>query len=255
MRKKTFVSESEWMTIPFAIHPKVPFHRLLDTLLKTPSLMDRGEDIARETCAEEKLRLCLDMAKTCWDLDNELECFYSNLKALSDGPLFWPVAVDNQDHYPFSFNLAFPESRIGTTLMLYWATLTILWSGMYTLYILIETLISIKNNITPLNIPEGSQPDFEEIASRINLPPLKHRTEFITLARNICRSVDFCIEDPFTLPIMIPPLSVISSILNTWPEFDPEIQFAHRALERIRKRGVEMARYFPEPVEVAPDTD
>jgi hypothetical protein len=254
MRKETFVGEPDWMTIPFEKQPKLPFHQLLDTLLKTPLLMNRAEKIKRETRPDRKLKLCLDMADTCWELDEELSNFYSHLETVHEGPLFWTVVADDHDDYdddfPFSYRLAFPDSRLGTTVMVYWGALSILWSGSCELYKLIEQLTSIKNNVTPLTSPDEPWPDFDEVAKRINLPPLKHRTEFITLARNICRSVDSCMGEFFTLPVIIAPLSIISDILHSWPGYEQEIQWALKALQRIGKMGVQIARSFPERVEI-----
>jgi hypothetical protein len=258
MRKKTFLLEPEWMTIPFMKNPKLPFHELLDILLQSPALMDRGEEIKQETNPHEKLRLSLKMVETTWELDEELEAFYKRLQIIMNAPLYWPVPNESaQTHngeslepYQFEYNLHFLDVRLGSQLMLFWAAQVLLFSGMCELYELIDQLLL---GIAP-HRPTELWPDFDAIASRINQPPLGHRTEFIIQARQVCQSVEFCVGDFLALPVVIAPLSIISQILLCWPGYEREVAWARKALVKVRLRGVEMARHFPSPVILAPET-
>jgi hypothetical protein len=251
MRKKTFLSEPDWMTIPFQETRKTPFHQMLDILLSSPELMDRAELIKRERVLERRLELCLGMADTCWNIERKMQRLYSNLEAVATGQLYWPSvssysALDDQ--YPFSTKLEFVDRGIGLTLTLYWAALTVLWSGMCELYELIDRLMAEEQDMTAASRSTDTWPDLESTARKIGQRPLDHRTQFIMPARKVCQSVEYFMNDDFSLAVLLAPLGMISHILPCWPGFEAEMQWTRRALVKIQQRGVELARHFPEQV-------
>jgi hypothetical protein len=250
MRKKTFLSEEAWMTIPFSETPKTPFHQMLDILLLSPELMDRAEQLGREQVPERKLRLCLEMVDTCWKLDERMEAFYSTLEYTISGQLYWhsESSYGPLDQYPFSTKLEFIDSGVGVTITLWWAALVLLWSGMCELYELIDTIMAQGQVMKGRLRPADTWPDFDAIACRIQLRPLGHRSQFITPAQNVCRAVEFLMNDDISLAVLLAPLSMIAQVLPAWPGFESEVQWARVALGKIRQRGVELARYFPEQV-------
>jgi hypothetical protein len=76
--------------------------------------------------------------------------------------------------------------------MLFWATLAILWSGMaYTYKALLgfQAANLIRTNTLP-----------DKTIAQLNIaqpPALGHRTDVVTLAPNICQSIEFCLGDEF----------------------------------------------------------
>jgi hypothetical protein len=101
-RNPTFLASPQWLSTPFASHPKSPFDRLLDILAALASLLARCDQalaqlhtLTRRLTSQELLNLCLD-------LELDLGRWYSSLSQhLSPGshqhqhqqqyqtPLFW----------------------------------------------------------------------------------------------------------------------------------------------------------------------
>lgn len=263
MRKKTYLSEPEWMSIPFEVHPKMPWQHLIDILLECPELMDRAVDIKTAEDPKRKLKLALDMNHTCWDLDRRLQEFFDRLVGLIGASLFWSVPLPEEgkvlfgETYPFDKSLEFHDPWTGTTLVLYWATLCILYSGMCELYFLIDSLMSNEANdsfIPPPFKDFSDWPDFSGILSRTGLPPLDHRTDWIDLARNVCQSVEYCLKDELSMPTLIAPLSMVSHIVDCWDDYRTEYEWCQQGIQMIRRRGVELARLFPEQVILEPES-
>ena len=69
----------------------------------------------------------------------------------------------------------FENMEMARTCTVYWASLAILWSGMKYVY----SLLAPAASYLPLLAPGSS------------LPPLEHRTDTASLAKNICQSVEY----------------------------------------------------------------
>jgi hypothetical protein len=197
------------------------------------------------------LQEAADVMKGCWEVDRDLILFYDELQVFANGPLYWPLFADTSDTksktqsnrlFPVSFQ--FIDIRMGGTLTLYWATLTILWSGMCHLYELIGSLTVLKptanGQLAGTFMASPTSDDSEEFT----LPPPGHCKDFSTMAHNVCQSVEFCMNDEAGVPAMIAPLNMIIDALVSWPDYDHEVLWAKETLERIQQRGMRSIKYL-----------
>jgi len=245
------------MEIPFAVNPKAPQQKLFDILLQAPTLMERADRIQTEFCLQTKLDLCFAMAKSIWELDAELEVFYSDLAAQADGPLYWPILCSESSEdgevkvYPFPIRLEFIDQRLGALLMIFWASQVVMWSGLCDLYYLIDRLKLIEIGIMP-DTPHSKPKleDMDAIAQRIHLPLVEHRKEFIVPTRNVCHSVEYVLaHDHLSLPAIIAPLNMISQVMADWPGCEPEVEWARKCQGRLYKQGVKLAKHYDPAVQ------
>ena len=130
----------------------------------------------------------LALLNECWKLDTKLNAFYRRLARSTTRPIYWArlsngfnqsitaegVNGDN-DAVVFPVAYQFEDIEMAKTCTVYWASLAILWSGMRYVYSLLTPVASYL----PLLAPGSS------------LPPLKHRTDTSSLAKNICQSVEY----------------------------------------------------------------
>jgi hypothetical protein len=121
---------------------------------------------------------------------------------------------------------------------MYWATLAILWSGMKYIY----SLLSPVAAFLPLIAPGAS------------LPPLEHRSDTISLAKNICQSIEYIssqASDGGTL-VSVFPLKVAIETFADGTNVDEscarELEWAKSLIGRIA-RGVRLLNCLDEPVE------
>jgi hypothetical protein len=130
----------------------------------------------------------LSLVNDCWKLDTRLNAFYKRLERSITGPVYWarlsngfniaPVLVQEAKAgegsvFPVAFQ--FDNVELARTCTTYWATLTILYSGLKYVYSLLSPVVAFLPLIAP-----GS-----------SLPPLEHRSDTTSLAKNICQSIEY----------------------------------------------------------------
>jgi hypothetical protein len=224
----------------------------MDLLLEGSMILKKVDQLPK--IGREKLvPFLVDMLQDCITLDDKMRQFLLEFELFEDGPLHWavpsktPVVAEVLDSpvYNDEFNslsFEFPTVRIGTTMMLYWASLVILWSGACRIY---ETLDNLAT-LTP--ITDGKLEGHfttDKHTQTFQIPLSTRFKPFPTLARNICQSVEFCLRDEMGIPNMIAPLNMIISPLKSWPGLDKEIAWAQSLLLHVQNRGMKIIRYLP----------
>ncbi|KAK9482956.1 hypothetical protein V1527DRAFT_310991 [Lipomyces starkeyi] len=92
---------------------------------------------------------------------------------------------------------------MANTVVIYWAISTMLWPGLCRLYQLIS---STKLDRNPCSSGDSNYDDIysctDEVRTldspefyMIQLLPLEHRVDFVTMARNVAQSVEYCMKD------------------------------------------------------------
>ena len=216
--------------------------------------MCRADKLDRMKSPKMQLRELLIIIKELWRLDGNMHQFHDDLRARANGPLYWPVFattrkkvqdLDNEDDRElFPLDYHFIDTKVGTTMILYWAAMTTLWSGMCQIYHHIDRLVE---GLTAAGLDLSDLGEDGVAPSTANLPPLDKRTGFISLAHNVFQSVEFCTRDTFGLPFTTAPLNMLVHILSDHPEYVRETEWAKSQLEQILQRGVIMVKYLPKP--------
>ncbi|KAJ5688729.1 hypothetical protein N7462_003121 [Penicillium macrosclerotiorum] len=138
----TILSEPIWMEQPWSILPKLPFDRVADCLAKAPGILNRVP-LLFSLDPNQQLDLIRELVYQCLEIDMALKQIDDDLRLATSGDLYWPVSSkmklnpldDNHsgsNYFPITFN--FIDLEIAKTLILLWATWTMLWSGLCNLY-------------------------------------------------------------------------------------------------------------------------
>jgi hypothetical protein len=147
------------------------------------------------------------------------------LDLFEGGPLYWAIPSKPPDVtklldapvYNDEFNslsYEFPNVRVGTSIMLYWTSLTVVKSLICQIYEALDHLATLSP------IVGGKLEDHHttnERSQTFQIPLSTHFRAFPTLARNICQSIEFCLRDEMGILSIIAPLNMILVPLKSWP--------------------------------------
>jgi hypothetical protein len=180
-----------------------------------------------------------------------LQSFYENLKSWHSQPLFWPVistdSVISDGHVDSlaPVSLEFVDMRTAVTIMLYWAILTVLWSGMSRLY---DSVAQLDTFLNPFSIiPNDDESAKAELFEKLGLPDPGHCRDFIVTARKVFQCVDFCMKDELGQRIIVAPLMMIVDSLKPWGKYEEDIKFAFEKIQVAQKRGMKIVKYIVDP--------
>lgn len=120
MRKKSFLSNLEWKTIPWRYHAKTQKDRLLDILVDIPTLMEEFDLL--QSCSNKSPELISRRQRLidhCWLCDKRLNHWYANLT-------LYKIAKPLDKEEPFMIE----EIDLGSVhlMTLYWSTCVMLYN-------------------------------------------------------------------------------------------------------------------------------
>lgn len=232
-----FLTQPKWLDHPWENISKSPAEKILDVLSMAPIILTRVHAM-RALGVGRLLSTALEIMNSCQDLELSLQKIYEQLRLEYSGPLYWsefsktrcPLedgSPGSSKVFPVAFN--FPDLRMAKTMMYYWATQTILWSGMSQLSQLLHMLQ-----------PTAGEINVSEILS------IAYWDDFISPARNVCQSIEYCTKDEMlslgTL-MAVAPLMIIAVTLKRYPEYEREKQWINFKLNEMRKAGVYILEY------------
>ncbi|RJE23298.1 hypothetical protein PHISCL_04372 [Aspergillus sclerotialis] len=228
----TYLADPIWMKVPFSQSSKRPIDRVADCLAQAPTIFNKTDRI-QELHPMEQLELANNLASQCWDLDWTMQQCYEELRLTVDGPLYWSELsrsgspldeADQKRLFPVAYK--FPNIKIASTLMMYWATLVMLWSGLSDLYRLIDSIVN-----------DEAATEHQEL----DLPPLGHRSDFLPMAWHVCRSVDYCMQEEMMTVgslAVASPLALVIGTLRDNPHCQQEVLWMRAALGQVQGRGL-----------------
>ncbi|TPX25495.1 hypothetical protein DIZ76_010950 [Coccidioides immitis] len=241
----TFLAEREWMEIPWQDSSKTPMDRILDCLAQAPKIFGRSDNLSHMRPAEQ-LWLAYDIVTECWQLNETLQALYDDFESSGPAPLFWPSSSRREpsigaspfdDFFP-AVKLSFADLRTAGTLMMYWAALLMLWSGICDLYQLIR---SIDANLIDEQGDDSIDSHDRITQNQRRLPSLGKCSNYMPLARNICGSVEYCLQEkmqilgPCTLSA---PLGIVLGVLRDKPRYQREVSWIKGVFENIQWKGI-----------------
>ena len=241
----------------------------MDYIAVAPGILGTTDNFSRMEPVQI-LIIALSIIESCWKMDAELQDFYLHLDNSIPGPMYWPTfstmpspADDIDAHKGKVFPVAFHffNLNMATVLMLYWAQLCMMWHGMTLLYYRVMAVIPVDRRLIysssrraiPSLLKEGipdcppdcvcktsDDPNTPCIAlfDMSKLKPLGHRDDFLAPARNVCQSVEYCIQ-PKMLELgpgsVCAPLAIILDTIKEYPYAQRELEWGRHVM-----RGLEI---------------
>jgi hypothetical protein len=256
-RRHTYLSNLQWIDLPWKTHKKTQYHKLLDTMTSLPDVIADGYEVfavlqgAAETQTldvEALLVRILEIIDRCWKLDARFRAFYADLERENLGPLYWPelsagmITTADETELGKIFPVSFQFLNIGMAhmCMLYWTSSAILWSGMAYMYKVIAGFQALQplQEGSPSN-NDATSPGF----GMAHLPPLGHRIDVASVAKNICQSVEYSLQfddqSPWKTRAVFP-IKVAIETLHDAPGCERELDWSIAAMEKMTSGGVQI---------------
>jgi len=259
-RQPTFLTDPVWQEVPWQRNPKTPFDQIYDFLSLAPELLGRAR-MFNYLDLNSQLELATDTISKCWQLDHDLLSLYDTLTASQRGPLYWSELArerifddDSEDGMVFPVAFHFPNLTVASTVLVYWSIQNLLWQGMNNLYNLmtsLKTKFSTGASVEEANVDSAtvSTASFRTNYAEgiLELPPLQHRADFATPARNILQSVEYCLQEEMMdlgPKAVAAPLRIAMETLRSCPEYTREVLWAEEAMTKVQERSLRLLIYY-----------
>jgi hypothetical protein len=241
--KQTFLSDSEWKSIPFATDKKTRYDRILDLLLEAPALLRRGEYLDKIKSDGERYPVALEIFEDCLEFDRRMQSIIAELESEKKTSPFWTSpdptgSASTRDQHMITtkegsnkplIEYEFDNMVTAINMILLWAMQTLLWSSMTKLYILITT-VQLTRGISP------TIPGWE-----------KRFTHFVIPARNVLQSAAYFMKNEPSARIAVAPLMMVLDSLHSWADgkdFEIELTYGKMMLARIEKKGMRLIKHL-----------
>lgn len=144
-RRRSFLADYKWLTIPWEGIEKSDKDLLLDYLVQLPSLLEQV-DMARAECIPHLLQLRLDtLLKGCQNLERHFKEWYENMKDHLGGLSYYieqPTLTGSTMEASDFISYNFPDADIAHVMTLY-------WTGLHILYSIFEACYCIAEDLSP----------------------------------------------------------------------------------------------------------
>ena len=258
--QSTFLSTQIWLSKPWETVSKTFLDQIFDLCSLAPGIFEEADKLDGFP-AHDSLHKMLKMINSCWKIDADLERVLFELEASTAGPLYWPERSvglgpieDEELAKVFPVALHFSDLKMAYTVMFYWAIALILWSGLCRLYQAVQQidLNCLEIDCSCLSCDQKTPNNNSSTDTHLHkfdlskLPPLGHRANFPSIARNICQSVEYCMQESmgqFGAFSAAAPLSIALETLKNVPGCSGETAWAKAAMGKIVRRGLRLLKY------------
>ena len=258
------------MEEPWLKRPKSPMERIIDYIAVAPGIFGTTDNFS---CMEpvQILITALTIIEHCWRMDAELQDFYLHLENSIPGPMYWPKLstipnsadkIDKEKGKVFPVAFHFFNLRMASVLMLYWANLCMMWHGMTLLYYRVMAVIPVdrkkiySSSLTdlPALLKQGVLDCPPDCVCKISkdpstpcitmfdmskLEPLGHRDDFLAPGRNVCQSVEYCLQKKMLdmgPGAAAAPLAIVLSTIKDYPHAQRELLWGRAVMESLEQR-------------------
>ena len=239
-----FLSDPIWMEVPWAKTAKMPLDRLADCLARAPAILQRS-NLLQFLNSRQQVELVEQLVRECFKIDDMLQQILDEARLTTPGSLYWPVL--SQFNNPtdekasgklFPVAYQFTDLRTAGLLMLSWASLVILRSGLCHLYDHMDTI-----NPDVIAAADKTVPSCDD-----RLPPLGNRSDYLSLAHNVCQSVEYCLQEEMMMSgvmLVTPALSFVIGTLKDRPQHAREVAWMRATMDMVPQRGLRLVTYTP----------
>jgi hypothetical protein len=225
---------------------KTPHDRVTDCLGQAPVILQRVRSLPHFNTSQQ-VDLLHELISECWQIDQKLDVAYDEMRRQVSDMLYWQVSsqalVDSGQSEPlFPVVFCFQNAQIAATLMLLWATRTMVWSGLSNMYQYLGSMIAAES-------PSNVALDFDvyQVSGVMGTSSSLDRCgEYLSIAHRVCQSVEYFLKDEMLLagPLAVSPaLGIVSDSLRNRPGHDREIAWLQTALEAVRRKGLRVLQH------------
>jgi Fungal specific transcription factor domain/Fungal Zn(2)-Cys(6) binuclear cluster domain len=121
-RQACFLSETEWLIIPWRNHPKNMLHRLIDGMVFLPVVLETYDTLETNRTLDTNERHLgrKRLLDKCSELNEKLQNWYIQLCVDAGDLPLWHTSQSIDPSYPFPELFSFDDHLIAYAIMLYW---------------------------------------------------------------------------------------------------------------------------------------
>lgn len=189
-RKACFLSQPEWMTVPWKNHAKSMTHQFIDVMAFLPVLLETYDNTERNKSvgSEEQRRARQSLLAQCAILNSQLHRWYAQLCGHYKGRTLWHTLPSDEDDtsYPFPHFFSFNDHFLAYIIMLYWTTALVIQATMCQIAHLLNQDLDPGNGLlySETILPPSIDPLFYAMNIVQSLPYFLH-PEMGTLGPNL----------------------------------------------------------------------
>lgn len=118
-----FLSEPQWLVVPWRNHAKDALHKIFDVIVFLPNVIEAYDRLKTGTNLDSKRRRHESrlLLARCLELNEQLRRWYVQVCADAGGRPLWYTSPSNDPSYPFPYLFSFDDPHAANTLMFYWA--------------------------------------------------------------------------------------------------------------------------------------
>lgn len=235
---------------PWKELPKTHLDRVTDCLVAAPGILERVP-LLPYLGPHQQAELILELVDECLQVDKRLDMIEREMQSSSSAPLYRTVPsrinpLADQDSFTniFPLTFSFSDSNIAPTLTLLWAIRSILWSGLGSLHRHYDMLRGYLS-LNPALLNEYTS-ICEYPGSIKCLSALGHREDYLSVAHNVCQSIEYFLQDEMGMIAALsvtPAIGLVIDALKNWPNHSEEIRWLHASLGLIGRKGARMLEY------------
>lgn len=198
-RQGIFCAEPEWTTLPFELHHKCAFDRLLDLLARAPALLQRLDQLLVMDPTLARRLAAQDLLGNCLNLQSQLEQWLAAAHNYTQ-PLYW-ISTQEHGEIPFTETFSFQNSLDSLSMLYYWSVQVLMRPC---LEMLIHTIFSPVLDTYPQVYPD--------LPPQLNINPASYSPRVVReYAANVCRGLDYALQTT-TQPDMVAfPVQVVEN--------------------------------------------
>ncbi|KAJ5164297.1 uncharacterized protein N7500_006127, partial [Penicillium coprophilum] len=241
----TILFEPTWMEQPWAEISKTSHDRVVDCLAQAPVILERVRSLPQLSIVQQ-LDLLHRLIGECWQIDKQLDAIHDDMRQSTSDVLYWQVPSQTEPFFDFRNSgdlfpvvFCFLNAQVAATLMLLWATRTMLWSGLSNMYQHLESVTSLqKLSCVDLGQDLDQSPLLEEMGT---VNPIDRCGAYLSVGHQVCQSVEYFLKDEMLLagPLTVSPaLGIVVDSLRNRPGHDREIAWIQAALVVVRRKGL-----------------
>jgi hypothetical protein len=200
-RRDTYLSEPQWSTTPWELHPKSLLDRLFDITVLMPSIFARADRIIPLQATVTRRLRAQDLLANCLNIERALDEWH----ALASQPteeyplVYWTEEPDSPDasQIPFADSFAFRDGISSIMFLYYWMSLILFHRCVESLHrAIFQPVIDTFPDMYP-DLP---------LSLQIDLAKYQQLRE---LASRVCRSLDFALDITVQPDMLVAPLTVV----------------------------------------------
>lgn len=238
--------EPTWMEQPWREIPKTFHDRVTDCLTHAPAILKRVRSLFALDITHQ-INMLHELINECWQLDEVLDVIDDEMRRSALDELYWPVpsheahiinTENSENLFPVVF--CFPNVQTAATMMLLWATRTMLWSGLTNMYHYLGVIKPLESSSLVdhnLETARGLSPEGTRA----------HRCgEYLSTAHRVCQSLEYFLKDEMLLAGALsvsPSLGIVADSLQNRPGHDREITWIQAALGAVRQKGLRVLEH------------